>query len=71
MVSRVINIEKRGLRVRVAGDETGVSITVHCAGQGGGLITVPLRFRTKLADSLEAVAQELRRWDEGEHDGGL
>lgn len=65
-IGRVIHIEKRGLRVRVGGDESGISITVHCAGSGGGLITVPPRLRSKLADSLEAVVRELRRWDEGE-----
>lgn len=65
-MERVIKIEKRGLHLRAWGDETGTSIVVSCAGSGGGLITVPSSLRSKLADSLEALVKELRRWNEGE-----
>lgn len=61
---RVIEIERQGFRLRAVGDESRIAIAVHCGGPGGGLVTVPTRLRGKLADGLEALAKELRRWDE-------
>lgn len=58
--SRSVKIEKLGLRLHFWEDETRVSVSVNCAGTGGGLITVPAHLRRRLAEALEAVAEQLR-----------
>jgi hypothetical protein len=55
-----VKIEKLGLHLHFWEDETRVSVSVTCAGSGGGLVTVPARLRGRLAEALEAVSEQLR-----------